>query len=266
MTVPKGEVMLELSESGVRMVQALVKAPVAWQSPVELAKSMGLGVEEATDLLAGLDADGWLSAWERELDVVVTLSARGASRLGVRLVESGRDEVPRWAGQGEPEPPRARASGVFRSERAAGLELVVDPSTTVEEAAERAEEALLRWAIPSDPRERAFVESLPGPTLLLGSGLTPWPGPGRSMSASCPSCGSRRLKPSMYCLYCDRWGLDHLLREEPARRPRAPRGPRDEAGRRAAEREARKAKRKLRRARPSTGGSNSNRRTQPSPP
>jgi hypothetical protein len=239
--------MLELSEEGLRIVEALVKAPVAWQSPAELASTMGLGIEATTDLLAFLDADGWLSAWEREFDVVVTLSVEGASRLGVRLVEFGRDEVPRWAGLGEPEPPRPKASGVFRSERAACLELVVDPSESPEEAAERAEEALNRWSIPSDPREKAFVDGLPGPTLLLGTGLSPWPGPGDGRKASCPSCGSKRLKPTMYCLYCDRWGLDHLLRDEPPARPRAPRGPRDEAGRREVEREARKAKRRARR-------------------
>ena len=239
--------MLELSEAGLRIVQALVNAPVAWQSPAELAATMGLEVEETTDLLAGLDAEGWLSAWERELDVVVTLSVEAASRLGVRLVEFGRDEVPRWARRGDPEPPRSKASGVFRGGKAAGLELVVDSSMTLQESIERAEEALEGRAVAPDPRQRPGIERLPGPTLLIGSGLTPWPGPEDGRKSSCPSCGSRRLKPSMYCLYCDRWGLDHLFKGEPAGRPRAPRGPRDEAGRREVEREARKSRRKARR-------------------
>jgi hypothetical protein len=239
--------MLELSEEGRRVVEALVRGPLAWQSPIELASAMGLNLEGITDLLADLDADGWLSPWEREGDVLVTLSAGAAARLGVRLVESGRDEAPRWSSLGNPEPPMPRASGVFRDERAAWLELVVDPTDSPEEALERAEEALERSSIPSNPRERVFIAGLPLPTLLLGLGLTPWPGPGDDRKALCPSCGSRRLGPSVYCLYCDRWGLDHLLLDEPKGRGRLPRSVQDDARRRELERQARKARRKARR-------------------
>jgi hypothetical protein len=239
--------MLELSEEGRRVVEALIKGPVAWQSPLEVASTIGLGLEETIDLLAGLDADGWLSAWEREADVVVTLSVVAAAILEVRLVESGRDETPRWARRGDPEPPAPRASGVFRDERAASLERVVDPSGSPEEAAERAEEALRRSTIPWDPRERVSLEGLPAPTLLIGLGLTPWPGPLDGREAPCPSCQSRRLGPSMYCLYCDRWGLDHRLVDGPAPRIRSPRSPAEVAGQRKSERQARKAKRRARR-------------------
>ena len=239
--------MLELSEDGLRVVEALVSGSIAWQSPDELASVMEWGVEATTDLLASLDAGGWLSAWERESDVVVTLSVAAASRLGVRLVEVGQDEVPRWARRGDPEPARPKAAGVFRGDRAAGLELVVDPSQTPEEAAVLAEEAQARAAIPSDPREPVAVEGLPRPTVLIGTGLSPWPGPGDGRKASCPSCGSKRLKPSMYCILCDRWGLDHLLRDEPAPRPRACRDPKQDARRQELERQARKARRRERR-------------------
>jgi hypothetical protein len=240
------DVMLELSEDGLRVIDALIKAPVAWLSPVELASIMKLGLDETTDLLATLDTGGWLAAWEREFDVVVTLSVAAASKLALRLVEVGHDEVPRWARPGEPEPPSLRAVGVFRGERAANLELVIDPLATPEEALEQAEEALNLLAIASGARERAFFESLPGPTILVGTGLCPWPGPGLGRKASCPSCGSKRLKPSMYCLYCDRWGLDHLLRDEPPPRVQVFRDPRDVARRREVERQTRKAKRKAR--------------------
>ncbi len=242
--------MLELSEDGLRIVEALVNAPIAWQSPAELASALGRCPEETTDLLATMDADGWLSAWEREFDVVVTLSVAAASLLRLRLVEVGPDEVPRWARPGDPEPPSPRAAGVFRAERAAGLELVVDPSASPEQEAERAEEMLARLAgAPDDAKAatKGMFEGLPGPTLLIGTGLSPWPGPGDGRKASCPACGSKRLKASMYCLYCDRWGLDHLLRGEPAPRPRAVRDPRDDARRREQERQARKQKRRSRR-------------------
>ncbi len=237
--------MHELSEEGRRVVDALVKAPIAWQSPEELARAIDRDVEETTDLLASLDADGWLAAWVREFDVVVTLSVAGASRLGLRLVESGLDETPRWAGQGDPEPPGLRASGVFRDERAAALERVVDPSSTAEAALEQAEGMFSKME-----RQKQLAGAptghLPGPTLLVGLGLTPWPGPGDGRKASCPSCGSKRLKPTMYCLYCDRWGLDHLLVDEPEKNLRLPLEPRDETRRREFERQTRKARRKAR--------------------
>ena len=239
--------MTDLIGDGLRMIEALVRAPIAWQSPAELASAMGREVDETTDLMAELDADGWLAAWERAADVVVTLSVAGAARLGVRLVEVGREEVPRWARLGEPEPRSPRASGVFRSERAAGLDRVVDPSRSAEEALESAEEALERPVISPDPRVKAFADRFPNPTRLVGSGLTPWPGPGDGRKSSCPSCGSRRLEPTMYCLYCDRWGLDHLLTGESPRSTRAPRGPRDEAALREQERRSRKARRRARR-------------------
>ncbi len=245
--------MLELSEDGLRIVEARVNAPIAWQSPAELASAVGRCSEETTDLLASMDAGGWLSAWEREFDVVVTLSVAAASALRLRLVEVGPDEVPRWARSGDPEPPSPKAPGVFRSERAASLELVVDPSATPEETVELAEEVLSKFADDPDHSagiklaSRGFFEGLSAPTLLIGTGLTPWPGPGDGRKASCPSCGSKRLKPTMYCLYCDRWGLDHLLRDEPPPRVRAFRDPRDDARRRDLERQARKAKRRARR-------------------
>ena len=239
--------MRELSADGRRMIEALIKAPVAWQSPVELARSMERDLEETIDLLAELDADGWLSPWERESDVVVTLSVVAAWKLGVRLVESGRNESPRWANQGDPEPPGQRASGVFRDERAACLERVIDVSGSPDEIVERAEEANDRMSLASNPRSRVSVEGLPVPTLLIGSGLSPWPGPADGRKALCPSCGSRRLEPWMYCLYCDRWGLDHLIRGDRTPKVRPVRAAKDDARRRDSERQARKAKRRARR-------------------
>src|SRR4051812_264339 len=114
--------MLEMTEDGSRIVEALVSAPVAWQSPEDLASATGRTLDETADLLAALDASGWLEAWERPGEVVVTLSVAAASRLGVRLVEVGPDETPRWSRLGMPDPKSPRASGVFRVERAASLE------------------------------------------------------------------------------------------------------------------------------------------------
>lgn len=239
--------MVELTRDGRAVVEALIAAPVAWRSPGELASATGLGLERTTDVLADLDAGGWLSAWERPGDLVVTLSVGAASRLDVRIVESGPDETPRWARMGQPDPPMARSAGLFRNERAAALELVADPQRGPGEEAERAEEAAARSAGPS-PREPVAAEVLPRPTLLVGTGLSPWPGPGDGRKASCPACRSRRLAPSMYCLCCDRWGLDHLIRGEPAPRPAVRREPSEDARRAEIERRARKQERRARRS------------------
>jgi len=259
--------MIELTEAGRGVVDALLAAPVAWQTPAELSRATGLGVDETTDLLAALDAGGWLAAWEREVDVVVTLSVAAASSLGFRLVEVGPDEVPRWARAEDREPPRPKAAGVFRGERAAMLGLVVDRVTSVELAAEQAEEASLRLdgGTPG-PRPAPAPDHLPRPIHYLGSRLTPWPGPGDGRRATCPSCQSRPLTPASYCLYCDRWGLDHLLLElpSPTRAPRRDR--RDDARRRDLERLARKEKRRARRTHQAEAERQLRARARPQPP
>ena len=172
--------MLELTEAGRGVLESLLAAPVAWQSPAELARATGLGDEEISDLLATLDVGGWLAAWEREADVVVTLSVAAASSLGVRLVEVGAEQVPRWARAGDREPPPPRAPGVFRGDRAAMLDLVVDGAPGVESEAERAEEASSAAPPPPAPGARPgpVAGHYPRPTHYLGGRLTPWPGPG----------------------------------------------------------------------------------------
>ena len=237
--------MRDLTGDTQRLVDALVEARVAWQSPSELSQATGLGIEEVNDQLAELDLSGWLDVWEYDDRLVVTFSVVAASMLRLRLVDGGFDQDPRWARLSDPEPPGVRASGVFRDARAASLERVTDPLGSAEEAALRAEETLARHVIPSDTRIRPLLETLPRPTLLLGQGLTPWPGPaiGPGEVGPCPGCGSGRLGPQMYCLRCDRWGLDHLV-EESRIRPYQPRSAEvADARRRDVERQARKARR-----------------------
>lgn len=216
--------MVELSEQADAVIGALLRADRAWQTPAELAGALGADLEDTTDCLAGLDADGWLVAWDAgDPDgPSVTLSARAAARLDARLVEHGPDEVPRWATRDQAEPPPARAIGVFRNVLAAALELVVDPQSSPEAAAEAAEAVEAAGAQPErnpvDPAPAAAPRPprsprWPRPTVLLGTGTTPWPGPARAEGARCPVCCGRPLAASAYCLGCDRWGLDHRLAE-----------------------------------------------------
>ena len=199
-----------VSEVGRRIIDAVIEAPVAWRSPGELAERLGWSLDQTLDEIATLDAAGWLEAWELVDGPVVTLSLAATSSYGVRLVEVGHDETPKWARSGDPDPPALKATGVFRSERAAALNLVVDARPSVEAAAIEAEETA-DLAETLDGASRSCVAGRwPRPTLLIGGGLSPWPGPHQADQGDCPACRLAHLPAQAYCLWCDRWGLDVL--------------------------------------------------------
>jgi hypothetical protein len=230
---------VELPETCLAVVKALVRAPVAWQTPDDLAAALGWNAEQTTDVLALLDAAGWVEVWEREPGPVVTLSPLGAERLGVRLMERGAEETPRWIGVGEPDQSPLRAKNVCSYLRAANLDFVADPLLPPDLAVEAAEHVTTFLCSAQTERFDLHVcDELPKPTLLLGQSLTPWPGPGHERDAICPACGTAELMPHMYCLYCDRWGLDDLMQTaRPAHRLHhtRPGHPADEARRRRTE-------------------------------
>jgi len=208
--------MAVLPDTWLHVMNVLLEAPVAWRSPAEIAATLGRGDGELTDLLCDLDVAGWLAVWETDAGPLVTLSALAARRLGARLVEVGAGETPRWARAGDPDPPRPRAKHVCLSERAASLEFVPDPDLSPDLAAERGEHAEARArANHQSPAREARHEESPRPTVLVGLSLTPWPGPRSPSEGVCPACGDRTLGPQMYCLYCDRWGLDRLTPGDP---------------------------------------------------
>lgn len=216
--------MVEMSEPCRAVALALLGAGLAWQTAEELALASGGDLDATADALARLDLDGWISVWDRPEGPVVTFSPLGAERLGIRLVESGPGEVPRWASRGDPEPPAPPAKHVARSARSAWLSDLIDPHASAERLAELAEAAGTPRAEGEASRGAAGTKSdpngLPRPTVLIGQGHTPWPGPG---TLACPVCSGRPLGSQMYCLNCDRWGLDHLLGPRPTRTQSAPR-------------------------------------------
>lgn len=184
------------SAAGSRALDCLRRGPIAWRSPEELAIRLGWDIETTKDELAELDAQGWIDVWEREFDLVVTLSAWGAERLGLRLIELGRDECPRWVSVGDPDPPPVRippgTAGIGR------LDGIADPSPTPEQLMELAE---------APPSSRHGKHRRP--TIFVGLSLVPWPGPqSLATNGTCPGCESRPLRPDAYCLCCDRWGGD----------------------------------------------------------
>ena len=206
--------MVELSERWRPVLNALIDASIAWQAPSQIAAALGRSVEETTDLLCELDVAGWIVVWDDPEGPVITLSALAAERLELHIVEVGLREIPRWARAGVPDPTPPRPAHVSWSQLGAKLDYVLETSPAPETVAELSEntEAFARAAGP-DTYESTRSNDLPRPTQLVGVGLSPWPGPEQvtAPSENCPACGSRKLRPQMYCLYCDRWGLDGLI-------------------------------------------------------
>lgn len=244
--------MSDINDLGRRVLRAIVSAPIAWLAPIQIAVRLGGDRDKTLDAIAELDAAGWLEPWELEGDLYVILTPRAADHMGVRLVAGGKSDTMRWASVDEDEPcPRVGGRGQGEVD---ALDLIPDSAPGPEaeaEAAERAERIARR---PAQPGEAPEPLNLPRPSILLGSGLTPWPGPRSPHDRSpCPGCGSEPISEKAYCLVCDRWGLDYLLlasrgQSAPVRRaPRpTPNQPRDgsaEAAARAARKE--KHRRKL---------------------
>ena len=199
--------MVEIREEWKSILNALIAAPVAWQSPTEIAAALGRGIEETTDVLSVMDEADWLSVWDVEPGPLITLSALAAHRLEVVLVEVGPEETPRWLAANQPTPPSPKASNVAASEHYARQDKMLDPELSPEDAAENFERRLAYHG-----REI----NLPLPTLLLGQNLTPWPGPGEFTAAEiCPRvrrrpASSLRLLPRLRSLGAGRGAREAL--------------------------------------------------------
>ncbi len=197
---------IEIKDAWQSILSSLIRGSVAWQSPVELAGRLGRDVDAVTDELASMHVAGWLSVWERPDGIVVTLSSWGAERLGVRLGNFSEDQPPRWTEIGAPEPPSPKARRVAAGAAIEELDLVFDPLPSPDLAVEVAED-ISRNVLGG--RSKLMISACP--TLLIGERLTPWPGPALLAKRCCPACHGQPLNAIAYCLYCDRWGLEHLL-------------------------------------------------------
>lgn len=191
------------------ILQAIITGPFAWQTPVDLAATLAMDVDQLTDRLADLDSAGWLEVWEQPDGVSVTLSAWAAARLGVKLAEGRTPGTWRWVPRDAPDPGPERARGVISGSNTVDLGLLIDAG--VEAPAALASAEVLQGAIENP--QRASRQDL-YPTHLVGENLTPWPGPetARQDPPRCPACQDRPLSPRSYCLRCDRWGFDEAQR------------------------------------------------------
>ncbi len=195
-----------LSDIGRVVLQALCEGPVAWRTPAELAADLGWDLDTTCDVLADLDVAGWIAVWERPDALVVTLTPLAAARLGVGLLATAPDTHPRWvrAGHFLPPPASRRRSAPGRDR----LEDVPDDQPAPDAFPDAPEGATRRRR--DSPWRR--------PVHLIGLSRASWPGPqSRPRGTPCPVCGSNRLRPDAYCLWCDRWGCDTGNRNAPRR-------------------------------------------------
>jgi hypothetical protein len=207
--------MNDLPDTWQKLLHTIVEGPLAWQTPVQLSARLGLDLDATYDILAGLDLGGWLEPWEMGATLYITLSPLAAERARVRLTPVGfqsgaiSDSAMRWISIDEPvSSPRAKGCS---DEDRVYLDGFVDPAPGPDvelEAAERDARIAERKLDAGDARWHHF---LPRPTILLGVGLSPWPGPRQHKGPHCPACGSKPISESAYCLICDRWGLDHVF-------------------------------------------------------
>ena len=209
------------------ILEALAVGSLAWQSPQELATELDLDLDAVTDRLAELDLDGWLAVWERPEGLVVTLSAWGADRLGLRLVEVPERLDYRWIDSklfdGLRGRTRARAAEPSRDDPLVAL---LDPSPPPGWGLDAFEKPAGFRPESDRSLRRRRPDGFPCPSRLIGQGLTPWPGPRdpdpswdrrQGKPPTCPACGDRPLSTREYCLRCDRWGLDD--QDSSSRRP-----------------------------------------------
>lgn len=124
--------------------------------------------------------------------------------------------------------PIVAASQVRRSD---GDETILDElpdpaSHTPEAELEAVETLVMEWRAahkaategkPAKSSAWRMPERLPLPHAFLGTRET-WPIAPDGLKR-CGACHGRKLKPGEYCLACQRWGLDSLLKRRPAPEP-----------------------------------------------
>lgn len=176
----------------------------------------------AFDMATGnLIASGLVEVCAWGDDAQLTFTPFAASRLGLKCRRArGEGSGPRslvWIAHNAPDRREVARpvvlsdeASAFVAETAADREPIQPP-----EVAEAIEAAAVLLSAPAPKRrteEQRNPNNLPRPSIVL-TGVQPWP-PEKQWGAVCPVCRrskSGRVGSSVYCLACDKWGLDHVL-------------------------------------------------------
>jgi hypothetical protein len=177
-----------------------------------IADRIGLTLDEVDDAVADLGEVGLVSAWDPGGGPSATLTPLAARRLGLKLRRfEGRDGN-EFMPVGRPDPLERQRRRKTIAASTLGIDLDRLPGDAprpdmIVEAAEAIEALAPRRAgRESDDAAR----QLPRPPVML-EGCRPWPEgwPGHpGYDGRCPACRGSKLSAAVYCLVCDRWGLD----------------------------------------------------------
>jgi hypothetical protein len=174
-----------MSQFSDEILNAIVNADAAWVSPSRICVSVQCPPDLVQGCIDDLERQGMVARWDAEDGPSVTLTPLSAEKLGVHIDDDGR-----WV------------SNHLR-ERAARCRRMPDIDFEEPDADTGAFSAMAAERIaPIDEN------SLPFPTVLIGSSTTVWD---NVRHAKCPACGGRDLKPHEYCIFCDAWGGEKLL-------------------------------------------------------
>lgn len=217
----------EFDESTVRVWSALISDRQCIVSVTALVDLAATDLETVLSSLGSLESGGLV-----EFDAAaetVTLTPLSADRLGLRVEYEGGAWV--WVPVDQPErQSRARSSSfdastrIDRRQHEPWQEVeaweYADTLAAAQAKARAHAESMGKRYRRTDAELEAIDDSLPKPGLVL-TGVQMWPPQHdndydaltRKWAASrrCPVCRGRKLRPSHYCLWCDRWGLDWLL-------------------------------------------------------
>ena len=217
----------EFDETTVRVWSALIMNRQCIVSVTDLVDLAATDLETVLSSLGSLESGGLV-----EFDATAetaTLTPLSAERLGLRVEYEGGAWV--WVPVDQPErQSRARSSSFDASTRidrrqhepwqeVEAWEYADTLAAAQAKARAHAESQGKRYRR-TDAELEALDDSLPKPGLAL-TGVQMWPPMHDSYFCSptgqwcvvhrCPVCRGRKLRPSHYCLWCDRWGLDYLL-------------------------------------------------------
>lgn len=222
------------------ILEALLRAPLPWQTPQELADALTQSLDYISDQLCDLEVSGVVDVSDSDAGVVVAFSFRTIAELDLELIDDEKTELPRWALRAAPrvgigpdlweecertpdhrnpdpyivvalaelEEQRAERKRVKREKRGLPLRYQDVPLPTVQHTGH----AGLDWHEPQlDGRQNRCPSCMTGARPRKVLRLKCRCGRGerfRPKDAVCRACKNKPLSRTECCLDCGRWGWD----------------------------------------------------------